>query len=554
MKKIILPIFFIILSSFITSAVFDDIACYSQGRRNNSVFIGKGSFNTETYVETCREPELGITCQNLFDGEPYNHPPYGGNWVSKDAAGYYLPDYKPSVVLAYNGTGDGWDFRYLTFYLDTISGSIPTVSTLKTFSFDVLIDGTWQEIDLINDAITIAEVCNSTVAGTTPHIGLCLVSEVNLFDVEKLRINISAVNTEGENLIFPEVAGCGDAVEQCEFPALFCDNFDNILPLWPRWAVPSDSGYINFSYAPIDNELRLIQDRSYNPSHTTNEIPKEYIIGPGRTITDTLYSPVFSSEFIMNLSYGNMTYRGAELLNVPAYEFRAVKNNSGTDIDFYYYNASEGIYQVFCENCATQDVYTDIKINTYFSQREEYPFNVSLEHDTIDIFINGSLKKSFGQFINPSIKYLKNYQFYKNTLSKFSIDDYYVMIGQDTDVDTTLTFYTPKVSNDTTDITMGSGTGDLATAVGTIWDDFGLDSTSSKIMAGLFLMFILAITMIGISIKAGYPISFPILGVLEFFLIILLTYVGLLPIWIPFVMGLLTVGFVALVAFRQSTI
>ena len=127
------------------------------------------------------------------------------------------------------------------------------------------------------------------------------------------------------------------------------------------------------------------------------------------------------------------------------------------------------------------------------------------------------------------------------------------MVGTDKDVSNFDGYFTDFFDNRSDEITAyEGGTGDMAEAISTIWDDFGLKSQASKIMAGLFLMFLLAIVMFGLALSQHIQLSPAVLIVVQLFFMILLTYIKLLPIWLPFVVIIVTAG-IGAVVFKMGT-
>jgi len=131
------------------------------------------------------------------------------------------------------------------------------------------------------------------------------------------------------------------------------------------------------------------------------------------------------------------------------------------------------------------------------------------------------------------------------------------MIGTDKDTNTIDQYYTDLYINTTDDdFLLGEGeSGDLATAISSIWDDMGLRSLASRIITGLFLMFMLGIFYVGGSLSVKMHPSGIVLGILEILLLILLAYIGLLPYWILWVLVFVSalIGMITFVMMSKSS-
>lgn len=345
-------------------------------------------------------------------------------------------------------------------------------------------------------------------------------------------------------------------VIKCDFPSLFCDDFNYDVPMAQRnWIIQLGGGVVNNSFIPINNKLTLTNTQNIFPYHETDAFETSYRPDSGSIFTRHIYSPIFSSEFTLvfhNETDNEFFYTASEKQTITAYSIKAdtiVKENNSNasgNMNWYYLNQTQPSTQwvILCGNCTLTDNNISIKINSLFQQREVYPFNSSIDDDEIRIYADGVLIGIIEDYLDDRTTYLSQYEFGKLSDGNYTIDNYYVMAGTDKDVSTFEQYFTDFFINDTAEeIILGSGeSGDMATALGTIWDDMGLKSTGSRVMSGLFLMFFLALIMFGMAMKMGQPLSATVLIIVELFFMILLTYVKLLPIWLPFVIVLVAAG------------
>ena len=234
--------------------------------------------------------------------------------------------------------------------------------------------------------------------------------------------------------------------------------------------------------------------------------------------------------------------------------------NISGDINWHYRNQTivDGVnvlsWEELCSNCTHSRIDTFVKINSYFAQRDSFPFNSSVESDKIDVYANGKLLGTIPKYISEErITALKQYEFSKPANSNYTIDNYNVMVGTDTVTYTAGGFY-EDFYKDLSDkeVPIKEGSGELIDAVNTIWSDMGLKTTSSRVFAGISLMFLLALILFGAFISSGVPVSVMAIGFIELFFMIFLIYIKLLPAWIGFVLVIMTGGIGALIIKSMS--
>ncbi len=340
----------------------------------------------------------------------------------------------------------------------------------------------------------------------------------------------------------------------CAFPSLFCDNFNYIAPITTRgWVARNNDRSVDSTFAPIGNELLLNEQNKFLTSeHQTGSFPVNYRTSKTTRIIRSKFSPIYSSEFVLNFNNNTnnvLEYEASQGANKGGYIIRVevdLEGNSSGNMNWFYLNNSVGglEYILLCANCTTTGTDLNVKINTFFSHRDIFPFNASISIDSITLLVDNVELGEFHNFITETDR-LAFYSFTKFSNGNFSIDDYFVMIGTDKNIDlSSLGFFdlfdNESVSVDS--IVVEAESGDMAAALDSIWGDMGLKSVASKMISGLFLMLILALVMFGASLHTNHPLSSMVLIVVEFFFMILLVFIKLLPIWLPFIVVIVAAG------------
>lgn len=458
-----------------------------------------------------------------------------------------------------------FNFKYIEVYPD----SPPNLFGFPiAFEISAKINDVWSVIITETEFNLTVQQCRESGDWLRDNQPYCARYEVNVIGATELQINVTDVvsrRPDPSNLFINEIMGCGEASSSspCEFPSLFCDNFNYNISMNTRdWIVYGIGDSVNNSFTPINNELQLKNEQYISPFHETDVFETTYRPDPSGSFTKHFLAPVFSSEFTLNFvnqSDNRFRYTAAEKQFRPAWSIKAELNspysgNNSGDMTWSYQSAQQPSteWTVICANCSQSEIPIYVKINTFFQQREIFPFNSSIENDTVILYLNNVKAGEFNGFLS-SVDSVKQYEITKLDNGNFTLDNYLVMVGTDPNTYTGEQYYDDLFINETEEvIIIGSGTGDLATAVGTIWDDFGLRSQASRIMTGVFLMFLLSLILFGITAANGNAISPITLLIVEFFFMILLTYIRLLPLWIPFVIVLMVAGIGAIV-FKMSS-
>ena len=536
MKKIfLLSIIFLFLLISISYAEINISGCPSN------------LFNTSNMIITeCSPDPLADqrNCSKLID---FNLTFADNVWQTELASP--IPPNDGIAVLEPATSGETISFS--TFEMYIVPHPTDPQNPPRDFTLEAFKNGVWETILNITNFYNDTESCRG--ADSTIGLGvsnpLCNSYPVTVFDAEKIRLNVTEVECappcSNQHLIISEIMACGTPVEACEFPLLFCDRFNYIAPISTRgWLAQEGGGIINTSFTPIDETLLLQGTNRLFPSHLTDAFPTSYRPDSGTAFTQHFMSPVFSTEFeltISNETDNEFRYASYEKQFRTAYILRGLVNNDG-NITWFFANQTQPslTWETICENCSQAGELLTLKINSFFAQRDEFPFNSSVDVDTTTLYVNGKDLGSINIFLSP-VNFIAQYDIIKIEDANFTVDDYFVMVGTDKLTATHTNYYNDIFDNRSVIVTdYGGGTGDFAEAVSTIWDDMGLKSAASKIMTGIFLMFFLALIMFGVSMKSGNPVSARVIMIIELFFMIFLTYIKLLPLWIPFVVVIVT--------------
>lgn len=338
----------------------------------------------------------------------------------------------------------------------------------------------------------------------------------------------------------------------CDEPSLFCDDFNRITPLTTNdWTVFTSGFTVDNSFAPQNNKLNLAETPTFiSPTHSLEPFEVNYATTSETTTTLSQFAPLFSTEFNINISSGGFEYSIQDLVGRESSHIVAVVE-TGSEVSWYYRNntADSSDKKLICANCTPQNKTISFKITTHFKQHPSYDFNSSFSINFISVFLNGT---QYGDEINP-ITFLNDaaitvnkHSIIKQPEYKFIIDDYFVMLGTDKFSDTTPLFFEPLFIPENVTIVIGEGEEDMAAQIDDFWTAFGLISTRSRIIFGLFIMFIINVIILGMVVSKGVTMSVGQSIVINIILSILITFLNLFPVWIPILITIVSVGLFAL--------
>jgi hypothetical protein len=354
----------------------------------------------------------------------------------------------------------------------------------------------------------------------------------------------------------------------CQFPILFCDTFDYASPLADHgWYPLLSGGSMDLSFTPHVSQLQLY-DSFISAIYPKHEIPETSIhayLTESNYIESTKYSPVTSAEWVMYL-YNN-TY--ASIAECPSY-YIASRNYPDAQIYFcsnnsiyYLANYAATSYGVVCDNCIPVEQNALVKITAYFKQRAYYDVNSTIMSDSIDIAVNNVVKGSINSFLYGADSDNWQYsQFIKNDGNDFSVDNYYVFAGTDKYVSTLALYYHDRYVYVNETFQLGSGeTGDFATDIGSMYDNIGLKSKTSRYFFGMIVLIVsvvlCAFGLMIISGQTGIPISGGVLlaitSIVFISMAVLLAYLQLLPWWLIFLVALLLVVYITFAISKSAS-
>lgn len=359
----------------------------------------------------------------------------------------------------------------------------------------------------------------------------------------------------------------------CFFPTLFCDTFDYATELDDTndWIVRDSDGSYNSAGTPSNNTLVFNDTTPASVTHILQEaFPVNYTImyettGGGieigtQRIYESRYAPSFTNEFdivVNNTGEGVVNYEmtAGDFELEDCFDMKLTGNGTIINVSFYNYDTST------YDNVANIDAntYYNFKIISKFSSQnktELYSFNTSYTHSFITLYIDGVKKTTdYTNRIPIACDSIIRAKLERvDAATGVIIDDYYYYVGFDKTYSTideekiTIAELPPSTTYDTPE-----GDEDLADTIGGFWEDFGIFSKASRYMVGVFIMFIFTVAIIGAFLSSGHSPNAGAVVVADFFLMIILIYIGMLPIWIIFIMILLAVGLGALYIKQQAT-
>lgn len=488
------------------------------------------------FVEvSCSDDVVNGGCENLWDSN-LSLSGSKGEWITTEDAAHDIPPFAPSQHITLNRS---LDFSLVEIY----TRGAANVAQPQNFSVSILIDGLWEEIiDEVNFNNTVLP-CSRLDLGN--NVATCGSFNITRFEVEQIIVNITDTTGEtgNDNLIFPELMFCGLPV--CDFPTLFCDNFNYVDPLSTRdWTVFRGGSSVDDGFSPDNNTLNLSIDEFRSVFHDVDPFETEYLIDFNTVVTQSINSPVFSTELDVKISDGGFRYGVRDNKGDYIYILRAVLESNGSASWSYANTLTTPLtYTTICSNCSANVTFHTIKTNIYFDNDGcTYDFNSSIDIDHWDFIIDNVEIDTNISFLDSTACNANEFEIIKDVPNKFVVDDYFVMSGTDRNVDTTGNFFTQLFDNITVSEQVSTGVAeDMATNLESIWVTFGLRSALSRAIAGMLLMLVFAVIYIMTLAEMGKLSTGAILGlgVIEFMMMILLTIVRLLPIWIPFVLSII---------------
>lgn len=334
----------------------------------------------------------------------------------------------------------------------------------------------------------------------------------------------------------------------CSFPTIFCDDFNYAESLYSvnEWLVYLSGFVVDSTFAPIDEKLNLEQDYYVAPYHEIEPFPVDYPIAEGVSWTISGYSPVFSSQFELNITSCSSNqevfrYIANDRYQNRIFDTRGICEPTGNNISLYYRDINDNNV-LLLSNATEVNSGNKLYINAYFEQNDEMHFNSTVNQSFVRYTLGG--KTNTSDFLDSDSVNWQNSQLFSDSDDNFIIDDYLIYVGTDPYTDTSFNNYEPFYdgTEDTT-TTIGSGSGDLATNIGNIWEEFGIVSTVSKIIVALLLMLITAIVIFAWASSSHAHVPLGVYAFVEFILMLLLVFIGLLPVAIVIIVTIAGIGF-----------
>lgn len=559
---LLITLFLINISYAITMECNDNIVLqedfnYNDGFSNHNNWIyssGGSSQDNET-------PIISPFTNNAFG---INHTVIGGGYTANihladntfNLTGRFLLRFnfshklgaKSYATISYHrtGTSDASIFIYFGYGGDIGNISIGIGSSPSCYLNADRTNGTIQvEFDTISDEVSLY---------IDNEISTC--TGLNVPFLEQLSsVNFYREQGAGENArkYIDDITVCSavDVETSCPHPMIFCDDFNYETPMITReWSIENLGGSVNSTFTPIDYEFNLRQKNKYIVAkHKSTLTDSYYIISNNQIYLNDYRFPAYSVEFDLNMA--NVTNNKLEYTvyqkNSELFILRVDKEvlgNSSGDLSFSYLNSSPLEYVNLCGNKSFSEQNNKIKINYFFSQRNEFPFNSTIDVDDISLYINDELCGSSPSFFDKDLYYISNYKFDKFPSSNLTIDNYYVMVGTDKYIDTTNEYFFNFVDNVTTTIATPEGDEDLVNRLSNFWISIGLKSKASRAIFGLFLLSVILIsTAYGVAELGGGGLAVAVvLGIATLILIFLFVYIGLLPSWIIILLTMIGIG------------
>lgn len=341
-----------------------------------------------------------------------------------------------------------------------------------------------------------------------------------------------------DNVIFGEGRVSGETLE-CDYPIIFCDRFNYDSPLYfkeaNKWNTYIGDGSIDEFFSPVSNALSLNYPYYIRPEHVIPKFQTDYAQDENYIVSESYYSPIYSSEFKLKLFNGSAQYNAKDIdhRNILTINF----NNTGA------YPTTTNESNVVISDLSDQ-AYHDVKINYYFAQNSAQLFNSTVTSNYADIYID-DIKVNIDPVYytdNASVN-LYRLDFTKKETDNFTIDDYFVMVGTDREVPNIDDYYNPFYSSVNQTITAGSE--DMADSITGLWSQMGLRSQLSRIITSLFLMLLLAGAVLGAMMKTGTT-HIGALVVIEVIFMFVLMAIGLFPVWLLTTIGIMSIAIGAL--------
>lgn len=538
----------VLICSFAAAEIYNGETIYDDVCEQNIL----NTINTSYIASSELAPASNYGGHNLID---YSLSAANGEWVTAVAG-------TPPQYVRFS-TNSGIGVNALEIYIRNQSTdtnnwlSMPdnltiTSYTGSTIHYQLLING-------LNELVT---PCRNTGgwlgASIQPH---CYHLELPspIYSGANLLINVTDVTGgSSENVIFPEVMACNKHYETCAYPLVFCDDFNYDTPISSTndWVVLNQDNSINPTFSPIETDHIRIGN-NYNPRafgyYEIEKFPVNYPISETSTIVESIYAPVMSVEFDINLSYDGVnetsTYiysydrLGRSCVNL---EFRYVDANK---YDVYYMQHDGTWFRVKKDALYINGI-RNVKFSARFGTHEHeglYPFIPTQNNNTMKFYFAG-LEGEAGttKYFNDKCESIYSvFVVHEPTnLDIFEFDNFKHYVGYDPTTEILLNTFEYKYIAPPDEELGYDETEDLAYQARSLWEQFGLHSTLSKTIVGILLLILMNILIIGgaASLNLAFQIPAVVYVVLNILMVLGLSFVGLMPFWIVLLLIIAMIG------------
>lgn len=341
-----------------------------------------------------------------------------------------------------------------------------------------------------------------------------------------------------------------DYVLECEYPTIFCDDFDynDSINSVKDWQPLEYDLALNTNLHPFDKSLFINDSDTGEIYHTINKFSVNYPVSYGVNITSSYYAPAFSNEFdiqFINNSVHIVTFNTYDKGDRDCYSVRFNRSATNEKISVYAMNST------YSELMTTLNVSTNytIKISGFFAYHEEYNFNTTgafQETGLMQLYIDGV--NYGGVEIDEDCLSVYKSEFARNDGdSDLMLDNYYAYVGYDMFTDTSTGLFYPVYVEPDIETVDSEGIVDLTEALDDdFWCSIGLCTQAAKYILAMFLLFVVTSFIVFMGMVNHFEHISASVVLVDFFMIIMFVYLQLVPVWIIWVLGLISIGLGAL--------
>lgn len=394
---------------------------------------------------------------------------------------------------------------------------------------------------------------NSKVCEDLSGLGTQALDKLELYDISSTGLSML------DNVIIAN-GTVGISVGGCDFPLLFCDEFDYTTPLYTtkNWNIYNSDNSLNVNFAPDNNSVMWNATNPKKIEHDIESFPVNYSLGDSRTVTLSYFTPSFSNEFdilLYNDSNIFLDFYTEDTDGDECFRLRFTDVNDSY-ISLSYKNRTDNSYKEIAQ--LTPNEYHTIKANARFSsvnKTDLFLFNTTYDENHILLYADSSELTNENDYFNAECDSIWYSRFIRQDSStNLRLDDYYMYAGFDK-YTSTIDIDRIDIEKDVYNISVIYEEGqlpDVSTSLEDFWRTTGFITDASKILLALVVMVIVALAVTGAFISAHIQPNFGVIAGIEILLAIFFTYMGLLPVWIIIVLIMLGVGGSALYIKHQT--